>query len=96
MWAKSVSAEEAWEIAVEAYLYAYPLVISELTRRVAVGNPRCVPMNQELALNLRPDVVGSGAADPCERVRAIGLTMRVSVHSPHLTTPPSGGEACHL
>jgi len=22
--------------------------------------------------------------------------MRVSVHSPHLTTPPSGGEACHV
>jgi hypothetical protein len=22
--------------------------------------------------------------------------MRVSVHSPHLTTPPSGAEACHV
>jgi cholesterol oxidase len=27
---------------------------------------------------------------------AIGPIMRVSVHSPHLTTPPSGGEACHV
>lgn len=29
--------EEAREIAVEAYVYAYPLVLSELTRRVRVG-----------------------------------------------------------
>jgi hypothetical protein len=27
---------------------------------------------------------------------AIGPIMRVSVHSPHVTTPPSGGEACHV
>src|SRR5438552_1479495 len=26
--------------------------------------------------------------------RVVGRIMRVSVHSPHLTTPPSGGEAC--
>ncbi len=31
-----VTAEEAREIAVEAYIYAYPLVTSELTRRVFV------------------------------------------------------------
>ena len=41
-----VSAEEAQEIAIEAYLFAYPLVIAELTRRGNVAGPGGAPMNQ--------------------------------------------------
>jgi hypothetical protein len=44
--ADPVSADEAREIAVDAYIYAYPLVISELTRRAMVGRPDGVPMNK--------------------------------------------------
>jgi hypothetical protein len=29
-------------------------------------------------------------------VGVVGRIIGVSVHSPHLTTPPSGGEACHV
>ncbi|MBB6095927.1 hypothetical protein HNQ60_004818 [Povalibacter uvarum] len=43
--AQAPSATEAQEIAAEAYVYAYPMVIAELTRRVSLG-VRGVPMNQ--------------------------------------------------
>ena len=51
----SISVEEAREIATEAYLYAYPLVIAELTRRASIGKPGGVPMNQVEHLREFPD-----------------------------------------
>jgi hypothetical protein len=50
--AQKLSADEATEIAVEAYLYAYPLVVMDVTRRIgtncqaADGTKMCAPMNQ--------------------------------------------------
>jgi hypothetical protein len=47
---KSVSAEEAREIAREAYIYAYPLVLMDVTRRVSTNVAKVAglrgPMNQ--------------------------------------------------
>jgi hypothetical protein len=48
--AESVSSEEAWEIAREAYIYAYPLVLMDVTRRVNTNVAKVAglrgPMNQ--------------------------------------------------
>jgi hypothetical protein len=44
--ALDLSAEEAREIAIEAYFFAYPLVIAELTRRVSVAEPGGAPVNE--------------------------------------------------
>jgi hypothetical protein len=41
-----ISPDEALEIATEACIYAYPLVIAELTRRSSVAGPNGTPVNQ--------------------------------------------------
>jgi hypothetical protein len=41
-----VTTEEAREIAIDAYIYAYPLLVSELTRRASLVGPDAARMNQ--------------------------------------------------
>ncbi|MEJ8821033.1 DUF1254 domain-containing protein [Variovorax humicola] len=50
-----LSPEEAREIAVEAYVYAYPAVMLELTRRVSLGRPDAAPMNKFAHRSAFPD-----------------------------------------
>jgi len=52
--AANVSAE-AREIAIEASLHTYPLVVSQLTHCVSVGKPNSIPMNQFRHLRAIPD-----------------------------------------
>lgn len=57
--AAAISEEEAYSIGVEAYTYAYPMVLMEMTRRVAtnVASPedRHAPMNRFAHMQTYPD-----------------------------------------
>jgi hypothetical protein len=53
--AQPVSADEAREIAAGAYVYAYPLVLMELTRRVNLARPGATPANRFAHRRTFPD-----------------------------------------
>ena len=66
--APSVSAGEAREIATDAYIYAYPMVLLEVTRRVTTNvtepqGPRA-PMNQFAHMRAFPDATFTDVVRP--------------------------------
>jgi hypothetical protein len=87
----SVSADEAREIAVEAYMYAYPLVISELTRRVSVGNSRGTPMNQFVHRRAFPDASFTAVVRPNADTLYSILWFDLSKEPLVIIVPDSGG-----
>src|SRR5262245_27154738 len=63
-----VSADEASEIAVEAYVFGYPLVLMDVTRRVMTAVPKAVahkaPVNQFLHIREFPDYTLTDVVSP--------------------------------
>jgi len=63
-----VSADEASEIAVEAYVYGYPLVLMDVTRRVMTAVPRAgahkAPINQFIHIREFPDYTMTDVVSP--------------------------------
>jgi hypothetical protein len=68
--AGQLSAEEALEIAIEAYVYAYPLVLMDLTRVASTrgattdGARALAPMNQFAHSPALPDLQFTGGVRP--------------------------------
>jgi hypothetical protein len=83
-----VSAEEAREIAAETYMYAYPLVISELTRRISVG--RGTPMNQFSHRRAFPDASFTAVVRPNADTLYSALWFDLSKEPLVITVPDSG------
>jgi hypothetical protein len=86
-----VSAEEAREIAIEAYLFAYPLVIAELTRRGSVAGPGGAPMNQFLHLREFPDENFTQVVRPNADTLYSVMWFDVSKEPISIRVPDSGG-----
>src|SRR5215475_11586315 len=63
-----VSADEASEIAVEAYVFGYPLVLMDVTRRVMTAVPKAgarkAPVNQFLHIREFPDYTMTDVVSP--------------------------------
>ena len=85
----------AREIAVEAYIYAYPLVLMEITRRVAtnVEAPTAhgrAPMNQFSHVRERPDATVTDVVRPNVDTLDSSLWLDVSGEPLVFTVPASG------
>jgi hypothetical protein len=87
----SITAEKAREIAIEAYVYAYPLVISELTRRVSVSAPGGAQMNQFTHKPMFPDASFTDVVRPNADTLYSILWFDVSKEPLAITVPDSGG-----
>ncbi len=88
--APAANAEEANEIALETYVYAYPLLISELTRRVFVGRPG-VAMNRLLHRRAYPDASFTDVVRPNADTLYSILWYDVSKEPLVITLPDAGG-----
>lgn len=90
-----VSNEEAAEIAVEAYLYAYPLVIMDVTRRVTtnVETPAGVhaPTNQFAHVRTFPNAAFTDVVRPNADTLYSSLWFDVSQEPLVISVPDSGG-----
>jgi len=90
-----LSAQELRETAVDAYIYAYPMVLMEITRRVAtsVGSPMegRAPMNQFGHKTTLPDASTSGVAWPSTDLLYSNLWYDVSREPLVVHIPDSGG-----
>jgi hypothetical protein len=90
-----VTNDEAAEIAVEAYLYAYPLVLMEVTRRVTtnVETPSGAhgPMNQFANLRAFPDATFTDVVRPNADTLYSSLWFDVSKEPLVIAVPDSGG-----
>jgi hypothetical protein len=84
-----VSAEEAREIAVEAYTYAYPIVICELTRRVCLASG--LAMNAFSHRREFPDAHFSAIVRPNADTLYSQLWFDVSKEPLAISVPDSGG-----
>lgn len=97
-WPEAVplSAQEAHEIAIEAYIYAYPLVLMEITRRVStnaeVPEPKSVraPMNQFTHVRVFTDSSFSGVVRPNVDTLYSVLWYDVSKQPLVISVPDSG------
>jgi hypothetical protein len=90
-----VSDDEAGEIAVEAYIYGYPLVLMEVTRRVTsnVETPAGAhgPMNQFEHLRAFPDAAFTDVVRPNADTLYSSLWFDVSKEPLVISVPDSGG-----
>src|SRR5262245_42585314 len=82
---------EVGEIAIEVYFYAYPLVISELTRRLAVGRPGSAPMNTFQHARSFPDANFTDVVRPNAATLYSTLFFDVSKEPLAITVPDSEG-----
>jgi hypothetical protein len=73
---RSLSADEAQEIAIEAYLYAYPIVIMDVTARVAATGG--YPANQFRHIPVFPDATFTEVVRPNADTLYSSLTYDVS------------------
>ncbi len=93
----SLSAQEAREIALETYIYAYPLVLMEITRRVStnaeVPESKSVraPMNQFVHVGVFPDSSFSSVVRPNVDTLYSVLWYDVSKQPLVISVPDSGG-----
>ncbi len=68
--ARQLNEDEATEIAVEAYLYAYPLILMDVTRRIGTNCEKpdaaklCAPVNQFAHLPAFPDATFTDVVRP--------------------------------
>jgi hypothetical protein len=92
---QSVSAEEAREIAREAYVYAYPLVLMEVTRRTStnVAEPSfpAAPVNQLAHARAFPDASFTVVVRPNADTLYTVLTFDVSQEPLVVSVPDSDG-----
>ena len=92
---RAVSAEEAREIAREAYIYAYPLVLMEVTRRVGtnVAEPTglSAPINQLAHAREFPDPSFTIVVRPNADTLYTALTYDVYKEPLVVSVPDSGG-----
>ncbi len=90
-----VTDEEAVEIAVEAYLYAYPALIMDVTRRVTTNVERPegagAPMNQFAHLRTFPDASFTDVVRPNADTLYSSLFFDVSKEPLVISAPDSGG-----
>jgi hypothetical protein len=84
-----VSAEEAGEIAVEAYIYAYPIILCELTRRASVGTG--IVANQFSHMREFPDPGFTLVVRPNADTLYSQLWFDVSREPLAITVPDSSG-----
>lgn len=94
--AETVEAEEARQIATEAYIYAYPMVLMELTRRVStnVETPDAsihAPMNQFSNARQFPDASFTAVVRPNADTLYSSLWFDVSQEPLMIRVPDSGG-----
>lgn len=90
-----VTDEEAAEIAVEAYLFAYPMVLMDVTRRVVtnVEAPAGIdaPVNQFAHLRAFPDAAFTAVVRPNADTLYSSIFFDVSKEPLVITVPDSGG-----
>ena len=92
-----LSAEEALEIAIEAYVYAYPLVLMDVTRVASTGAAAAdamrglAPMNQFAHAPALPDARFTGGARPNVDTLQSSLWFDVAEEPLILGLPDSGG-----
>lgn len=94
-WARPVSEDEAYAIGLDAYVYAYPLVLMEVTRRVATspegaGRPYA-PMNRFAHMRTYPDASFKDVVRPNADTLYSTLWYDVSDQPLILTLPDTGG-----
>ena len=93
--AHSLSKQEAQEIAVDAYVYAYPLVMMELTRRISTNVPAPIgskaPMNTFVHLVAFPDATFTDVVRPNADTLYSLLWFDVSKEPLLIKVPDSGG-----
>ncbi len=93
--AQPVSEQEAYEIARDAYVYAYPMVIMEITRRVAtnVAQPEGMrgPMNQIANARAFPDASFTDVVRPNADTLYSAMNLDVSKEPMVFSVPDSGG-----
>lgn len=90
-----VSAEEAQDIAADAYVYAYPLVLMELTRRVMTNVPEAAdgraPMNQFANMKTFPDASFTDVVRPNADTLYSSLWFDVSKEPLVINIPATAG-----
>jgi hypothetical protein len=95
--AQKLSDDEATEIAVEAYLYAYPLVLMDVTRQIstncetASGANMCAPINQFAHVPAFPDATFTDVVRPNADTLYSSLWFDVAREPLVIHVPDSGG-----
>ena len=95
--AEQLSAEEALEIAIEAYVYAYPLVLMDAARAASTntaapdGMRACAPMNEFAHAPAFPDARFAGGARPNVDTLSSSLWFDVSEEPLIVSVPDSRG-----
>jgi hypothetical protein len=95
--AQKLSNDETTAIAVEAYLYAYPLVVMDLTRKIATnceatdGAKMCAPMNQFAHMPVFPDATFTDVVRPNADTLYSTLWFDVTEEPLVVRVPNSGG-----
>lgn len=95
--AQKLSDDEMTAIAVEAYLYAYPLVVMDLTRNIATNceaaesAKMCAPMNQFAHLPMFPDATFVDVVRPNADTLYSTLWFDVTEEPLVVRVPNSGG-----
>jgi len=89
------SEQRAYEIGVQAYVYAYPLVLMEVTRRVSTNAPApagsLAPMNQFAHMRTFPDPSFRDVVRPNADTLYSNVWFDVSKESIVLSVPDTGG-----
>lgn len=88
--ASSISADEAREIAVETYAYAYPMILTELTRRLAMSAPAGA-MNRINHRREFPDPAATAVVRPNADTLYSVVWFDVSAEPQVFTVPDSQG-----
>jgi hypothetical protein len=95
--AGQLSADEALEIAIDAYVYAYPMVLMDVTRVVSTtavpadGRPLPTPMNQFSHARVFPDPTFTGVVRPNADTLYSSLWFDVSQEPLVVDVPDSRG-----
>jgi hypothetical protein len=95
--ARKLSDQEATEIAVEAYLYAYPMILMDVTRKIATnceaadGAKMCAPTNQFAHVPVFPDATFTDVVRPNADTLYSTLWFDVTKEPLIIHVPDSGG-----
>jgi hypothetical protein len=92
---RALSADEMREVAIDAYIYGYPLVLSEMTRRsmtnVETPRPGKAPMNQFMHMPAFPDPSFTDVVRPNADTLYSVLWFDVAKEPLLISAPDSGG-----